>query len=148
MKRLVVALAVVFSGAAFAAGTDPFAKVAEDTDFIAGKKAVDASDWKAAISSFTRVTNRHRDEPDGYNMLGYSYRKSGDVDNAFRYYNAALRLDGSHKGAHQYIGEAFLMKNDVASAEKHLAALDRICGKDCEEYQDLAKAITAHKNKR
>ncbi len=146
-RFLALLFALTFAAAAQAAGTDPFAKIAEDPDFVSGKKAIDSKDWKGAIRAFTQVTNKHRDEPDGYNMLGYAYRKSGDVDNAFRYYNAALRLDANHKGAHEYIGEAFLMKNDIANAEKHLAALDRICGKGCEEYQDLAKAIDAHKKR-
>lgn len=149
MHRFVtLLLGLCFATAGLAAGTDPFAKIAEDPDFISGKKAADAQDWKAAIRAFTRVTNKHRDDADGYNMLGYSYRKSGDVDNAFRYYNAALRLDSNHKGAHEYIGEAYLMKNDISGAEKHLVALERICGKNCEEYQDLAKAIVEHRKKK
>ena len=141
-------LVALFAGTAIAAGGDPFAKVAEDPDFVAGKKAIDAQNWKAAIAAFTRASNKHRDEADVFNYLGYSYRKSGDLDNAFKYYNTALRLDGNHKGAHEYIGEAFLMKNDVAAAEKHLATLERLCGKGCEEYQDLAKSIAAFKAKK
>lgn len=131
-----------------AAGGDPFAKVAEDADFMAGKKAIAEQNWKAAIGSFTRATNKHREEPDVYNMLGYSYRKAGDLDNAFRHYNAALRLDANHKAAHEYIGEAYLMKGDLPSAEKHLATLERLCGKDCEEYADLSKSIAGFKAKK
>jgi Flp pilus assembly protein TadD len=79
--------------------------------------------------------------------LGYSYRKSGDLDYAFRHYNTALRLEPSHRGAHEYIGEAYLMKNDVAGAEKHLKELERLCQKACEEYADLAKSIAEYKAK-
>jgi len=32
-----------------------------------------------------------------------------------------------------------------AKAREHLAALERICGKQCDEYRDLAKAIATAK---
>ena len=77
-------------------------------------------------------------------MLGYANRKSGNLDLAFKHYNEALRLDPKHRGAHEYIGEAYLMKGDVAKAKDHLAALDRICFFGCEEYSDLKKAIAEY----
>jgi tetratricopeptide (TPR) repeat protein len=77
-------------------------------------------------------------------LLGYANRKSGNLDLAFKHYNEALRLDPKHRGAHEYIGEAYLMKGDVAKAKDHLAALDRICFFGCEEYSDLKKAIAEH----
>jgi hypothetical protein len=56
-----------------------------------------------------------------------------------------LRLDPQHRGAHEYMGEAYVLTGDKARAQQHLAALERICGKGCEEYQDLAKAIAQAK---
>ena len=85
------------------------------------------------------------------NLLGYSYRKRAnpDLPKAISHYQAALRLEPRHKGAHEYLGEAWLMDGKPAEAEKHLAELEKICGgKGCEEYQDLAKAIAAHKAQR
>ena len=92
-----------------------------------------------------------RDEPrnaDIHNLLGYSYRKQAtpDLPKAFEHYKTAIRLDPRHKGAHEYIGEAYLMDKKPAEAEKHLAALAQICGNtSCEEYADLAKAIADYK---
>ena len=37
------------------------------------------------------------------------------------------------------------MDNKPAEAEKHLVALQRICG-HCEEYEDLAKSIGSYKS--
>lgn len=137
---------VPFAPTAHAAGTDEFAPAAtEDADFKAGRAAIEAKNWKAAIPAFERAARKHSNNPDVFNWLGYSYRKSGNLDLAFRHYNTALRLEPNHRGANEYIGEAYLMKKDVASAEKHLQALERICGKGCEEYQDLAKSITDFK---
>jgi Flp pilus assembly protein TadD len=83
-----------------------------------------------------------------HNLLGYSYRKQAtpNITKAFEHYYIALRLDPKHKGAHEYIGEAYLMDKKPAEAEKHLAQLESICGnKTCPEYADLAKAIADYK---
>jgi hypothetical protein len=38
------------------------------------------------------------------------------------------------------------MLKQPENARKHLTELERVCGnKECEEYQDLAKALTAYK---
>jgi tetratricopeptide (TPR) repeat protein len=87
---------------------------------------------------------------DAHNLLAYSYRKSPspDLAKAFEHYNIALRLNPRHKGAHEYIGEAYLMDRKPAEAEKHLAELEKICGnRSCEEYADLAKSIADYKAK-
>ena len=43
--------------------------------------------------------------------------------------------------AHEYIGEAYLMVGDLASAQKHLEALRKICLLPCEEFADLEREI-------
>ena len=58
---------------------------------------------------------------------------------------AAIALNPRHRGAHEYIGEAYLMVGDLASAEKHLAALREICLLPCEELGDLEKAVIAYR---
>ncbi len=57
-------------------------------------------------------------------------------------------MDPNHCGAHEYVGVAYLLTNNLPKAEEHLAALDRICGTGCEEYQDVAREITQFKKKR
>lgn len=145
-RAALAALALAVSSGALAAGTDAFAPPAkDDPEWKAGRAAMQAENWSEAVRRFQRMVVKYDDNPDAFNWLAYSYRKSGDLDLAFRHYNTALRLDPNHRGAHEYIGEAYLMKKDLAGAQKHLAALERICGKGCEEYQDLAKAIAEHK---
>jgi predicted Zn-dependent protease len=84
-----------------------------------------------------------RKNPDVHNLMGYSYRKSGQLDEAFDSYRTALRLDPNHRGAHELIGEAYLQLNQADKAREHLAALKRICGEQCGEYQHLARALSA-----
>jgi len=150
-KTLILALILLvgpaLAPAARAAGTEspPSPPRASNPDYDAGKKALEANDYTAAIAAFTRAAQREPDNANVQNELGYSYRKSGDLDNAFRHYNEALRLDPKHKGAHEYMGEAYLMVNNLPKAEEHLAQLDKLCFFSCEEYTMLKQAIDAYK---
>jgi len=123
-------------------------RVRTNPDYEAGKKAVEAHDYKAALESFNRALAREPDSADIHNYLGYSYRKSGNLDLAFKHYNEALRIDPKHKATHEYIGEAYLMVNDLPKAEEHLKQLDKICFFSCEEYRELKEAIEDYKRKR
>ncbi len=78
------------------------------------------------------------------NLLGYAYRNAGQLDSAFKHYQRALELNPRHRGAREYLGEAYLLANDVQKAQEQLAALRQICLIPCEEYEDLEKAITAY----
>jgi hypothetical protein len=40
-----------------------------------------------------------------------------------------LRIDPNHKGAHEYIGQAYLKAGQPDKAAEHLARLEQICGK-------------------
>lgn len=115
-------------------------------DLTKARALVEKKDWNAAIVELERLAKRDRTDADVQNLLGYSYRNAGQVDKAFAAYDNALRLDPNHKGAHEYIGVAYLMAKQPDKAQEHLAKLKVICGGEgCEEYQDLAKAIAAYK---
>ncbi len=113
----------------------------QNADFVAGKQAIDRKDWRAAVDSLSKAEKSMPDNADLQNFLGYAYRHLDDLDNSFKHYKEALRLDPKHRGAHEYIGQAYLKAKQPEKAAEHLAELERICGKSCEEYRDLAKAI-------
>lgn len=121
--------------------------VAEVPELVAAQGAIDKSDWDAAIGILTPYVASHPRSADGFNLLGYASRKQGKLDNALRYYEQALAIDPKHRGAHEYIGEAYLMAGDLAHAEQHLAALDKLCWLPCEEYDDLKAAIADYRAK-
>ena len=115
-------------------------------DLTKARVLIEKKDWPAAVTELERLAKRDRTDADVQNLLGYSLRNSGQVDKAFTAYNNALRLDPNHKGAHEYIGVAYLLAKKPDKAQEHLARLKLICGGEgCEEYQDLAKAIAAYK---
>jgi len=151
-RRAMVALAAAFAlGTGYPCFADPQETTpqvsAQDPDYVAGRKALEAKNWTSAIKSFTSAAGRNPSNADVQNYLGYSYRKSGKLDLAFKHYNQALALNPRHRGAHEYIGEAYLLKGDVKSAQKHLAALREICSLTCEELTDLEREIASYVKK-
>jgi Flp pilus assembly protein TadD len=117
----------------------------DDADFAAGMSALKAGDAGAALPRLQSALRRFPDAAELHNELGFAHRKLRRMDKAFEHYKRALAIDPRHRGAHEYIGEAYLMVGDVASAEKHLAALREICLLPCDEQRDLAQAIAAHR---
>lgn len=142
---LVVTLAV--SGA-HAADTPSNMGPTVSERLTSARAAIYAKNWSLALSELNAAK---RDEPrnaDVHNLLGYSYRKQStpNLTKAFEHYRTALQIDPRHKGAHEYIGEAYLMDKKPAEAEKHLATLEQLCGnKSCEEYRDLAEALREYR---
>ena len=154
LSRLAMLAALIFSGhTAFAAGgggsdAPVFGpKVQADPNFTVGTEAVEKGTWQAAVEAFGKVVAKDSGNADGFNLLAYSYRKSGNLELAFTNYNEALRLDPRHRGAHEYIGEAYLMAGNLAKAEEHLKELDRLCFFGCEQYDDLKKAVADYRQK-
>ncbi len=104
--------------------------------------AIEAQRWPEAIVLLEKHVWRYDRDADGHNWLAYAYRKTGKLDEAFKHYKRALVIDPSHLGAHEYIGEAYLMAGQVPQAEQHLKSLALLCQARCEQYKDLEKAIT------
>jgi Flp pilus assembly protein TadD len=120
---------------------------AVDPDFATGRAAIEAKDWPGAIRALSSAALRDTRNADIENYLGYAYRHTGQMDLAFKHYERALQLNPRHRGAHEYAGEAYLLVNDLAKAEAHLSALEKICLIPCEEYDDLKKAIAEYRRK-
>lgn len=122
----------------------------ENPNIVAGRKAMDAKDYKAAVGHFSKAVQALPNDADAHNLLGYSYRKVGTFDKSMEHYQRALKLDANHRGAHEYLGELYLDMNQVNNAEKQLAALKKACPffGSCEEFEDLKKAIDGYKAKK
>jgi len=139
-------LALLLAFAARTALADPEdsgSEAARDPDITGGKHALEARDWKQAADRFAKAALRDPGNADLQNYLGYSYRHLGRYELAFEHYRRALEIDPRHKGAHEYIGEAYLETGDMASAERHLAILESLCPLSCEQLEDLRREVAA-----
>ena len=141
---LLLAQATAWSHAVSSDDADDQALLA-DADFAAGMSSLKAGDAAAALPRLQSALKRFPDAADLHNELGFAHRRMRQLDKAFEHYKRALAINPQHRGAHEYIGEAYLMAGDVQAAERHLAALNSICLLPCDEARDLQKAIAAHR---
>ena len=146
MKKILALMAVLISLGIVernAFGDLPEPKKNENPNITAGRKAIEAKDYKGAVGHLSKAVQESPKDADAQSMLGFAYRKLGTFEKSMEHYQAALKLDPKHRSAREYLGELYLDMNQPANAEKELAALKKSCpmfGK-CEEYDDLKEAI-------
>jgi Flp pilus assembly protein TadD len=118
-----------------------------ETDFQKAEYMVKGEQYAEAIPLLQKVVADNPRDADAWNYLGFATRKLGRKEEALGYYQKALALDPKHKGANEYLGELYLMMNDLPKAEAQLALLKGICGANCEEVEDLEADIADYKAK-
>ena len=119
-----------------------------DPDYAAGMQAVARKDWQEVVARMGAYTQRKPDDADGWNELGHAYRQTGSMQPALEAYDKALKINPKHRGAREYLGEAYLQLNDLPRAEQELKELDRLCRFGCREYTDLKQSIAQWKRSR
>ncbi len=137
--RLWMGVFLLAGSVAFAGDSSP--PTPRDLELEKAKTAIARKDWPGALSVLEAYTVANPRSADGFNLLGYSLRNQKKYDEALVAYKQALTLDPKHKGAHEYIGIAYIQMGQLDKAKEHLASLDKICTFSCEEYRDLKKAI-------
>jgi Flp pilus assembly protein TadD len=113
----------------------------EDRALREGREAVKGSQWERAVALLQPYLRANPQDADGHNLLGFSLRKLGRHAESEVAYDRALAIDPAHLGAHEYRGELMLILGRREQAHVHLQALERLCGVQCEEYQELRRAI-------
>jgi hypothetical protein len=148
--RPVILAVLLAPGASFAAAdTDTSGKSVDPVL----ERAADASgrkDWTGAQAILKEGLSKSPGNAEYHNMYAYNLRKgpNPDMSLVFRHYNEALRIDPKHRGANEYLGEAYLMVNNLPKAKEQLATLDKLCVLSCREYSELKKSIADYEAKR
>jgi hypothetical protein len=145
------AVLLLLSGSALAAGDPgggsvPGAESQKDPVLERVAAATSRKDWPAAQAVLKEAVAASPKNADYHNLYAYSVRKGANPDMSlvFKHYNQALSIDPKHRGAHEYIGEAYLMVKNPAKAKEHLAQLDKLCLFSCQEYTELKNAIASY----
>ena len=112
------------------------------------KKDLDEGKAKNAEKKFRRALERCEkavsfDERyhEAWNLLGYTARKVGDYDKAFKAYDRCLTIKPDYAPAREYLGEAWLEKGDAVKARAQLLWLERL--EAVEEAKALRSALDA-----
>lgn len=110
-------------------------------DYERARRALDKLDWTGAIGALESALRHDSRDAEFQNLLGFAHRNNGNMDAAFRHYFKALELNPWHKGAHEYIGRAYLMVDKPEKAKEHLKLLEKYCFDACREHALLKRAI-------
>jgi len=96
-----------------------------------------------AYDKFEKAYAKDKKNSDILNYLGYTLRKTGDLEQAEIYYLKGLELDSKHLGINEYLGELYVQTNRIDLAKERLEVLK---GCKCEEYEELRELIEEKKD--
>ena len=156
MKKLIIILSFI-SFNAFAAATSSKSDVSSDRAeqinnlYEVAEKRIYNNEYDKALKLLINLAKNDdlgQKKADIYNLLGFSYRKSSnpDLDKSFNAYMTALEYDPKHAGAHEYLGELYMMRGETDKAMSMLNKLENLVGKNANEYMDLLKAIKSYQS--
>ena len=130
-------LLLAFSGAGYAAGGN----YSSDMDLEPIIELIEQGDYESAINMLHDELDVDPDNPDIMTLLGFSYRKTQNYEDALTFYEWALKAEPKHRGANEYLGELYLETNQLDKAVEQLEILDNLCRGNCKEYTTLKKTI-------
>ena len=156
MKKILIILSLI-SFNAIGAGTSSSTDNANETSdqiiklYELAEKHIDNKNYDKSLKLLKKLTKREdlaTKRADIYNLLGFSYRKleNPDLDKSFAAYMMAIEIDPSHLGAHEYLGELYLMRDQKDKALIILEKLDQLAGRNTEEYRELKIAIDEYQS--
>ena len=143
---------LLISNICFSAGTESSSLVVIDNEneikllYKRAEKYIYENNYKKSLKVLKSLTKREDlfgFRADIYNLLGFSYRKLSkpELDKSFAAYMMAIEINSKHIGAHEYLGELYLMMDNKDKAHEMLVKLETLAGTSSKEYLDLKKAI-------
>ena len=120
--------------------------VKAENDVLPDKNLADNAIALAKAGRYTEalaVLNMMKDPntPVALNYRGYATRKLGRTEEGIGYYLKSVALDPNYPQVREYLGEAYVIQGRFDLAKDQLATIEKLCGKECEYYQDLSEAL-------
>ena len=100
---------------------------------------LNADRFQEAIDVLDLLDNSNT--PRALNYRGYATRKLGRTDEGIGFYLQSVALDPAYPQVREYLGEAYVIEGKFDLAKDQLATIEKLCGKECEYYQDLSEAL-------
>ena len=98
--------------------------------------------YEKALKLLIKSNKEKPNQADTLNYLGFTTRKLGNYEEGEKYYLLGLKIDPSHKGINEYLGELYVVTNRIELAKQRLNVLKNC---NCEEYQELKDIIDGNK---
>lgn len=143
----------VFTGSSFAAGTNTEENVSKYEKLynkgallIKQGKKLEKKDkiekakkkYLRAIKYLEQSNQIEPGKPNTLNYLGFALRKTGNFEDAEKFYLEGLKIDPEHIGINEYLGELYISTNRLDKAKERLKILETC---NCEEYSELKNLI-------
>lgn len=124
----------------FAADSDDTTP-AKAAEISSARTALKADDFTSAEALLKTAVAKDAGNADAWNLLAYSIRKQGRMDEAEVLYGKALAIDKEHVGALEYLGVLYVQTGRLDKAKMLLARIDDACLFSCDEHDALKDAI-------
>ena len=100
--------------------------------------------YTQAFKKFEKAHKSDKKNPDILNYLGYTSRKTGNFEQAEKFYLKGLSIKPNHNGINEYLGELYVQTNRIEKANERLEVL-KSC--NCKEYGELELIIKTRGSK-
>ena len=97
--------------------------------------------YSKAYDKLVKAYEKDKKNADILNYLGFTLRKSGNFEEAEKFYLAGLEIKPNHKGINEYLGELYVKTNRIELAKERLEVLK---GCKCEEFEELKELIESN----
>ena len=94
--------------------------------------------YKEAFKKLEKANKEDKNNPDILNYMGFTSRKSGNFEDAEKFYLKGLSIEPNHNGINEYLGELYVQTDRIEKAKERLEVLKNC---NCEEYQELGLII-------
>ncbi len=157
-KIFILLLTLTLSTSLMAAGSDSSSESSKESMYEDGIKLVkragklekkDKPDkakklYTQAFEKFEKAYKSDKKNPDILNYLGYTSRKTGNFEQAEKFYLKGLNIKPDHNGINEYLGELYVQTNRMDKANERLQVLKNC---NCKEYGELELIIKTRGSK-
>ena len=121
MKYLFITFLLMLSFIGYVHASDTAPAMSDPAWLTESRASIKAEKYDQAIKQLQ--TANDTSSADWNNLMGYSLRKKQppDLVGSEKYYQAALKIDPSHRGALEYYGKLKLINNDLSGAMKAMS---------------------------
>ena len=94
--------------------------------------------YSQAFKKLEKAYSSDKQNPDILNYMGYTSRKTGNFEQAEKFYLTGLSIKPDHNGINEYLGELYVQTNRIDKARERLAVLKEC---NCDEFKELELII-------